>query len=213
MALGHRTGDCDLLGRSVEVAAALEALAGPAPLVAVQGPPGIGKSALVSHLADRVGEEWRLAAGAARELEVDQPFAILSDALGELLELPPDGQSASVEAWLARLDRVAAATPTLLVLEDLHWADLGSLAVLVRLVREHHQLPIGLLATIRTTSRRPEVDTLLGALAETASSLVLDLDPLAPEEVTELAAAEVGPPGPVLRRRARPGRRQPSARP
>lgn len=199
MRLGHRTGDSDLLGRSIEVAAALGALAGPAPLVAVQGPPGIGKSALVADLAVRVAGGWRLARGAARELELDQPFAILSEALDGLVELPPPGQGASVESWLARFDAMAAAAPTLLVLEDLHWADLGSLAVLVRLVREHGQLPVGLLATVRTTSRRPEVDTLLAALTETTSALVVDLGPLRPEEVTELARAVVGLPGPALR--------------
>lgn len=202
MKLGDRTSRGVLVGRDEELAAGLAALAGPASVVLIQGPPGIGKSALSAELARRVAGRWRSARGAARELETGQPFAVLVEAVGALTTIPDTHELGSVEAWLGAIDRVAAGGPTMLVLEDLHWADVGTLAVLARLSREHESLPVAILATARSTPRRPEVDAWVASMD--GSARVLELAPMTPDAVTELVTHRVGrAPGPALQEEVR----------
>ncbi len=88
---------------------------------------------------------------------------------------------------LAILDRLAATHPVVLVFEDLHWADESTLdlvAYLVQAVGERHVL---VLVTYRSDEIRPGDH--LHRLATGLAGSVLQLEPLAPEDVEKLLVA------------------------
>ena len=91
------------------------------------------------------------------------------------------------EEVLAILDRLAATHPVVLVFEDLHWADESTLdlvAYLVQAVGERHVL---VLVTYRSDEIRPGDH--LHRLATGLAGSVLQLEPLAPEDVEKLLVA------------------------
>src|SRR6478735_3578652 len=110
----------------------------------VTGPAGVGKSRIVEELAlDAVEQGWRLAVGHCSQDDGAPPmwpWLSILEALESPFETPEAGLEGGglfrVRADVARLVRQAAvATPLLLVLEDLHWADASTLGVL-RLLAE-----------------------------------------------------------------------------
>jgi hypothetical protein len=60
-----------------------------------------------------------------------------------------------LEAMTALLAELARAAPLLLVLEDLHWADHATLALLLHLARAPVQAPLLVLATCARKAGRP----------------------------------------------------------
>ena len=85
----------------------------------------------------------------------------------------------------------------LLVIDNLHWADSSSLAMLRRLTRLGRQYPALIAATTRPTDKPPVV-ALIDA-ARQGGGAVLDLSPLDLESVLALAGQLAGgPPGPRL---------------
>jgi hypothetical protein len=89
------------------------------------------------------------------------------------------------EAWIELLEDCVAARPTILVLEDLHWAEEPLLDLLDRLSREV-QGPLLLLATAR-----PELlDRRAGWGSGRRNTAVVSLEPLSPHD-TVLMAEEV----------------------
>ncbi len=100
------------------------------------------------------------------------------------------------------LARVAAKRPLALLVDDLHWADPGSLRLLEFFVQELPPSPILLVTTTRNVEMDPPAG-LQAALAALARSpfggLSLALDGLGREDLAQLVAAEVGqPPSPAL---------------
>lgn len=79
----------------------------------------------------------------------------LARLLPELGPAPSEGdpgmaRSRLFESWRLLLERLAARTPVVLVLEDLHWADRASRDLLVYLARNLHGTRLLLLASYRT---------------------------------------------------------------
>ncbi|MGA9721956.1 MAG: AAA family ATPase [Candidatus Binatus sp.] len=72
-------------------------------------------------------------------------------------ELSPE-QSRRIlfNAVVETLSRLAINAPLMLLLEDLHWADEGTLSLLIHIVRSIANLPIFLLTTYRDTEIEPE---------------------------------------------------------
>ena len=107
------------------------------------------------------------------------------------------------DAVASLLARIADAYPLILVLDDLHWADVPTLALLRHVARFNEQMPALLLGTYRET----EVDhthPLAQALAELRRARMLDtlrIQGLGEEEVAQLISARVGrePPAIVAR--------------
>ncbi|MEV5825356.1 BTAD domain-containing putative transcriptional regulator [Spirillospora sp. NPDC052242] len=83
---------------------------------------------------------------------------------------------------------IAARAPLLLVLEDLHWADDETLALLVRLAERLRGRRVLLAATFRRTEAPERLAAALAALAR-REPLRIDLGGLAPAEVAELVRA------------------------
>lgn len=104
-------------------------------------------AALRAALGDLAGEIGRIVPGVRRERgDVPDP-----------VELPPD--QARRYLWnsvLAYLDRAARDRPLLLDLEDLHWADESTLALLAHLAPQLATLPVFVVGTYRDTEVGPE---------------------------------------------------------
>jgi DNA-binding CsgD family transcriptional regulator/tetratricopeptide (TPR) repeat protein len=147
-----------LIGRDEEVAVAVrrwrEASAGAGQLLLISGEAGIGKTRLVREVAATIGGEARALSTEAFPQDAEAAGALLldlSDALRRrgitepaerirerLLLDPPIGDAARRRRLLVgdvteTILAVLAETPTLLFLEDLHWADELSLDVIERL--------------------------------------------------------------------------------
>lgn len=124
-----------LIDREAELGALAAALAASAPaprLVVVEGPAGIGKTALIERALERAGAVRVLRAGGER---VEQRLALgLLDLLLRQAQEPGIAADAGLAAAGARLlgllERI-----DVLVLDDAQWADAASLAALVYALR------------------------------------------------------------------------------
>ena len=116
----------------------------------------------------------------------DRVRARLRPLLG--LEAREASREENFSAWRAFLEGLAAASPTVIVVEDLHWADGALLAFMDYLAQSSAGVPLLVLATAR-----PEVLELSGpGAAYVAATTRLALGPLSGEETAELARARLG---------------------
>ncbi|MGW5049937.1 AAA family ATPase [Actinokineospora sp. NPDC004072] len=152
MARGHgnvRCGPVPIAGREAELAALLDAVRRGEPVVFVEGPAGVGKSRLVAEFAAAC-TGVRVVVGACQPLAEPFPFGVLLDCLSQCDELRSPGPvTGALRGHLPELaDRLPPAPPalgdpaaerhrlfravrallrclgpTVLVLEDLQWAD------------------------------------------------------------------------------------------
>ena len=150
----------------------------PGRLILVGGEAGVGKTALVRAFADGRRVLW----GACDPLHTPRP-------LGPLLDIGLDESSPAALA-AALLDRLHAAPGTVLVLEDVHWADEGTLDVLRLLGRRIADVPALAVVTFRDDEPAP-VRIVLGELATAAGVERMKLPPLSPEAVRTLAEPHV----------------------
>jgi DNA-binding CsgD family transcriptional regulator/tetratricopeptide (TPR) repeat protein len=215
------------VGRGQELAVlrtAVEDLRGGAgSAVWIEGEPGIGKSSLVAEAlaANDPGPEisWAM----ADQLTERLPLRVMLDCLqvrpgapdprrahaadllrNRQLSLPAGGDASAtgVEILVTLVDELCAAAPTVIVVDDLQWADEASLMVWHQLATSIRQLRLLLIGTCRPTPRRPEVEQVRTALARRGGA-VITLEPLPPADVAGLVTAMVGaPPGDALRRLA-----------
>ena len=185
----------------------------------VEGEPGIGKSALLEvGLADAEQSGCQVFRAAADELGQRFPLRVLLDCLAVgprsvdaarreiaamLQASGPAGAARSdplpavTERLLAVVDRLCAAAPVLLVVDDVQWADEASLLAWHRLRGSVRQLPLLLVAACRPVPRRAELVALRRSHAA-SDVIMIQLGPLAAAAVVELAgglvrAASLGP--------------------
>lgn len=145
----------------------------------------------------------RVVAGAADPVRAEAAAALLGGVRPGEGHRPAvgggDAVAAATEVLAELVDRLCAARPVLLVVDDLHWADDASLELWAELSRAAAQLPLVLIGLHRPTPERPEIDSLRAELDIAEHGFVLDLAPLAPAEVARLATDMVGGrPGPRL---------------
>lgn len=157
-------------------------------LALVSGEAGIGKTRLLRELAPVAGRPvW---AGQAEPAGISQPLGIVHDLLGvAAAETPADAVAALVEA--------IGGHPAIVIFEDLHWADAGSVEVFERLARMR---PAGLLliGTYRTEelSRRLPGGDMLARLERRHDVARIHLDRLDRSEVAAFLASAYGRPVP-----------------
>ncbi len=215
-----------LVGRDAELGMLLDRLdaatAGQPVVTLIGGDAGVGKTRLVSELADLAGDRgFTVLSGRCAELGDAVPYLPLADALrdattgpsasGDLLDalaarpvlarlLPDrdDSQPAGGDlpglvkqqlfgAVLGMLAELAAASPVLLILEDLHWADQSTRDLITFLSRMLHSERLALVATYRTDDmhRGHPLRPLVAELLRLPGVSGLQLGPLAAESMAE----------------------------
>lgn len=184
----------------------------------VEGDPGIGKSSLLAVGLDIARERgcevlWATADLLGRSL----PLRLMMDCLqvrsnspdprrariADLVLLRRPGlmagvdtaQAAAAELLMELVEESCAAKNTVLVLDDLHWADDVSLMLMHRLMSIAAELPLSLVFASRPDPRRPLLRQLRTAMRDNRGA-ELRLGPLQAPEVADLVAGMVGaPPG------------------
>ena len=190
------------LGRVLDAA-----WAGSGAAVLVAGEAGIGKTRLASELAERARDQgFEVLLGRSIDLVgTELPYQPFVEALRPLGGLPQvDGEAAGSQLrvfqdTLALLGERAAATPVLLVLEDLHWADTSTLDLVVFLAHNLHDRRVLLLATYRADepSSAARVRRLAEGARRSGSALAVELGALQREELTALLEARADAPPPA----------------
>lgn len=190
-----RLDAADLLERDEPLAALGQAydaaVAGRGGVVLVTGEPGIGKTALVSRFATQV-PGGRVLWGACDDLLTPKPLGPLRDLTGgvstALAQMIADG-AAPYEIHGRLLAELSAPdTPTVLVIEDVHWADGATPDAVTVVGRRIGTLPAVLVLTFRAgdvTASHPLHATL--AAIRPAVSHYLELAPLTRSAVEALA--------------------------
>jgi DNA-binding CsgD family transcriptional regulator len=144
-------------------------------------------------------DELRAAIGTGGELSRLLPeLPSLLDEMPEPIAADPDTERhrlhLAVGEMLARLSR---ARPIVLVIEDAHWADRPTLALVRHLARSAWSARLLLLVTYRDESDPPELGELLADLRRFEDVVRIRLSGLSGAEVAELVAGAVGgEPGP-----------------
>jgi DNA-binding CsgD family transcriptional regulator/tetratricopeptide (TPR) repeat protein len=178
--------------------------------VLIEGEPGIGKSALVrAAVADAPEAGCQVFWGAGDELGQALPLLPFLDGLrvrepsvnprqntivrllrGEVAaDRGTDVPATLAEQLLALVAEQCEVRPTILVVDDLQWADQASVALWRRLAKAAQRMQLLLVGTMRPVPQRDDLLALRRAAGEAAR---LQLTGLADEAVTDLVAALAG---------------------
>jgi DNA-binding CsgD family transcriptional regulator/tetratricopeptide (TPR) repeat protein len=144
---------------------------------------GLGRGLEPAALDEVVGPGRPLLARLVPELGQDE----------ESTSAGPWGQARLFQAFLALLERLAHRSPTMLVIEDLHWADRSTLDLLAFL---HRNLQAGLLLVLTYRSdelhRRHPLRPFLAELDRSGRADRLEVGPFDRVEVADLLAGILG---------------------
>ncbi len=158
--------------------------------VLVTGEPGIGKTSLIQAFLAGLGPDFRVLTGTCDDLRTPRTLGPLTDAFagtrGPLeTALSEGGGDAVYDAVIAEL---SGSRPTVLVVEDVHWADDATVDVLRYVVRRLPELPVLLVLSFRDGAWEYAggLSPLLATLAGTPVDR-LELQPLTPSAVAVLA--------------------------
>ena len=161
-------------------------------IVFVCGEVGAGKTTLLRHFCRAMAEPARAVWGACDPLFTPRPLGPLLDVAratgGEFAELvQAGGLPHDVASTL--IGELSDQPPTVLVLEDVHWADGATLDVLRLVGRRVGGIPALVLASYRDTELGPfhPLRQVVGEIGAGRASVRVRLEPLSPEAVAELA--------------------------
>jgi DNA-binding CsgD family transcriptional regulator/tetratricopeptide (TPR) repeat protein len=177
---------------AVLAAANEEAAAGRGCVVLLEGEPGIGKTALITRAAADVAGSTRVLWGSCDDLSIPRALAPLTGLVGEVSgpvrEALASGRPRADVHALLLAELAAEPGPTMLVLEDVHWADEATLDLITVLGRRVGELPAMLVLTFRAGEVGPghPLWAVLGSLPH-ARSHHLRPEPLSREAVAVLA--------------------------
>ncbi|OBJ06458.1 helix-turn-helix transcriptional regulator [Mycobacterium colombiense] len=172
-------------------------------VLVIEGPPGIGKSRLLTEvlvLADKGGV--RTLFGEAFEYQQTVPFFSLFMAtlnadspVGDAEALRQLGGSADLRYWVVHdladaIHAAAAETPLVIVLEDVHWADNGTLLALRSLTSARPDASVLWVLTARTGAGAPAVQETLSVL-QRADATFLRLGAMTPDAVADMVCDAV----------------------
>ena len=203
-----------LIGRVSEMAVLTdlvqEVASGQGGLLLIEGEPGIGKSSLVrAATAEAADAGCEVFWGAGDELGQALPLLPLLEGLrvreasanprrntilrllrGELAaDRGTDVSAALAEQLLALVAEQCATQPTMLVIDDLQWADQASVTLWGRLARLVRQMPLLLIGTMRPVPQRDDLVALRRVVGKAGR---IQLTGLGETAVAELVAALAG---------------------
>jgi DNA-binding CsgD family transcriptional regulator/tetratricopeptide (TPR) repeat protein len=180
--------------------------------VLIEGEPGIGKTTLVRSVVAQARDlSCEVFWGTGDELGRELPLLPFLDALrvrqpsasarrativqllrGEIAtDRGADVPQALTEQLLALITEQCATCPTVLVVDDLQWADPDSVALLGRLARLAGQMPLFLIGTMRPVPQRDDLLALRRVIGDTARIQLAALtDPAVAELVEDLAGGK-----------------------
>src|SRR6476620_4558214 len=171
-------------------------------VLVIEGPPGIGKSRLLTEvmaLADKSGV--RTLFGEAFEYQQTPFFSLFMATLradppvGDADALRRLGGSADLRYWVVgdladAIHAAAAETPLAIVLEDIHWADNGTLMALRSLATARPDAPVLWVLTVRTGAGGPAVQETLSVLHR-ANATFLQLAAMTADAVADMVCDAV----------------------
>jgi DNA-binding CsgD family transcriptional regulator/tetratricopeptide (TPR) repeat protein len=173
-------------------------------LVLISGEAGVGKSALVERFATQLSDA-RWARGACDGMFTPRPLGPLfeiADQLGGRLREACSGGAERDELFRVLLKELdGRGSPTVLVIEDVHWADESTLDLLGFLGRRLRDLPALVLVTYRDDALSPDhpLRLVLGDVAGQRSTRRATVSPLTEDAVRVLSAESDLDPGELYR--------------
>jgi len=179
---------------SVLTGAVREAVDRHGSVVLVMGEAGIGKSSLVEALRSHLPAEGRMLVGYCDDLATPRtlgPFRDLVGSVGtELSRAVADGSERDRVLTALRTELTWPEHPTVLVIEDVHWADDATLDALRYLIRRIADLSAVLILTYRDDelSREHPLHGLLGQASRSDRVRHLPLRRLSQQAVLQLSA-------------------------
>jgi DNA-binding CsgD family transcriptional regulator len=163
-----------------------DAAAGRGSVALVSGEAGIGKTSLVRAFVGEAARRARLLVAACDDLMAPRTLGPLRDAAGPAGPLAAALAAGKVDGVFgALLDELAASPPTVLVIEDIHWADDATLDVLGYAARRVDRLGALVVLTCRDEGGEA-LQRFLGVLAGLPVHR-LALAPLSRDAVSRLA--------------------------
>jgi DNA-binding CsgD family transcriptional regulator len=197
-----------MVGRDHELRQLAQLVTAPRSQVAIiAGEPGIGKTRLVHELLAAVPDDTLVFVGHAEPGSLARPYELLLDALAghdhgthqlAIDELTDASRSAveRLHTGLRLIGDLTEGQPSVIVFEDLHWADSESAALFERIADAPGQrLLVGTYRPDEVTRRHP-VSGLLARMERRHEVTHLRLDRLAPPESATLLASATGEPVP-----------------
>ena len=193
-----RTDELEVIGALVTAVAQ-----GRGGVLVIEGPPGIGKSRLLTEvvaLADTCGV--RTLFGEAFEYQQTVPFFSLFMAtlhadppVADAEALRQLGGSADLRYWVVHdladaIYAAAAETPLVIVLEDIHWADNGTVLALRSLATVRPDAAVLWVLTARTGAGGPAVQETLSVLHR-ANATFVRLSAMTPNAVADMVCDAV----------------------
>jgi len=165
----------------------------------IVGEAGLGKTTMLERASAAGRDQFRISIGRGDAAESSLPFGVIDQALRGLgfrsrtdtkavRRSPPQARAARLYAALQFLDDLPS--PSLLLLDDLHWADEDSLALLAYLCHRISNLPVALIGTLR-----PWPDNALGAvgpLTNDGDAMMERLQPLSDTSAAEMLSDRTG---------------------
>ena len=145
----------------------------------------VGKSRLIAEFcASLANSRWRVGIGSSLEV-ANRPYGPTLDVLAGVGGVPfeigaAQTQHEQFDALVDRLSSVAARAALVVVIEDVHWADAATLALLAYLGAKLHRMRVLVLASLRTDDLHAGHSTsaAIAKISRDASASRIDLGPL-----------------------------------